>query len=116
LPAACTNAVSAFFLQPTQLTLLFLDIRCHRYWEQTFYEPSEPAQSNFLLQPIASLQWKGLNWMMGYLLKPISFERFLKSVSKVLQMIFKVIQLPLLRRTPCRSSAIVFGISVPTGK
>lgn len=87
LMGACSNAIEAMsFLQTTSVDLLFLDIQMPRLLGTTFIRTLKDPPKVIFTTAYRKFAIEGFELdAVDYLLKPISFERFLKAVNKVLQ-------------------------------
>lgn len=79
------NAVSAFdFLQSTEVDLIFLDIQMPKLTGIDFLKTLKNPPKVIFTTAFREYALEGYELEVSdYLLKPISFERFLKSISKV---------------------------------
>jgi DNA-binding LytR/AlgR family response regulator len=88
LAGTCTNAVEALsFLQTNVVDLLFLDIQMPQILGTNFIRTFKNPPKVIFTTAYRKFAVEGFELdAVDYLLKPISFERFLKAVNKVLQM------------------------------
>ena len=88
LSGTCTNAVEALsFLQTNTVDLLFLDIQMPQILGTNFIRTLKNPPKVIFTTAYRKFAVEGFELdAVDYLLKPISFERFLKAVNKVLQM------------------------------
>ena len=87
LAGTCTNAVEALsFLQTNTVDLLFLDIQMPQILGTNFLRTLKNPPKVIFTTAYRKFAVEGFELdAVDYLLKPISFERFLKAVNKVLQ-------------------------------
>ena len=87
LAGCCANAVEAWqMLQKTHIDLLFLDIQMPQILGTDFIRTLKKAPKVIFTTAYRKYAVEGFELdAVDYLLKPISFERFLKAVNKVLQ-------------------------------
>lgn len=87
LTGTCSNAVEALsFLQKTAVDLLFLDIQMPQLLGTDFIRTLKDPPKVIFTTAYRKFAVEGFELdAVDYLLKPISFERFLKAVNKVLQ-------------------------------
>jgi len=97
LAGACTNAVEAIsFLKDHPVDLLFLDIQMPQLLGTNFIRTLKSPPKVIFTTAFRKYALEGFELdAVDYLLKPISFERFLKGVNKVLQMNLPVDHSPL---------------------
>ena len=88
LAGSCSNAIEAIsFLKDHQVDLLFLDIQMPQLLGTNFIRTLKSAPKVIFTTAYRKYAVEGFELdAVDYLLKPISFERFLKAVNKVLQM------------------------------
>jgi DNA-binding LytR/AlgR family response regulator len=88
LTGICNNAVEAIsFLNEHHVDLLFLDIQMPQLLGTTFIRTLKNAPKVIFTTAFREYAVEGFELdAVDYILKPISFERFLKAVNKVLQM------------------------------
>src|SRR5215207_6226111 len=86
----CSNAVEAIsFLKEHQVDLLFLDIQMPQLLGTNFIRTLKNAPKVIFTTAFRKYAVEGFELdAVDYILKPISFERFLKAVNKVMQMNF----------------------------
>ena len=84
----CTNAVEAIsFLKDNRVDLLFLDIQMPHLLGTSFLRTLKNPPNVIFTTAYRKYAVEGFELdAVDYLLKPISFERFLKGVNKVLQL------------------------------
>ena len=118
LAGTCTNAVEAIsFLQTNTVDLLFLDIQMPQMLGTNFIRTFKNLPKVIFTTAYRKYAVEGFELdAVDYLLKPISFERFLKAVNKVLQMNLQSNNAALLRQNIILKLHNLFCISVPTGK
>src|SRR5258706_1463001 len=87
LTGSCSNAVEAIsFLKEQQVDLLFLDIQMPQLLGTDFIRTLKNAPKVIFTTAYRKYAVEGFELdAVDYLLKPISFDRFLKSVNKILQ-------------------------------
>ena len=87
LAGTCTNAVEALsFLQSNTVDLLFLDIQMPYILGTNFIRTLKNPPKVIFTTAFRKYAIEGFELdAVDYLLKPISFDRFLKSVNKILQ-------------------------------
>jgi DNA-binding LytR/AlgR family response regulator len=87
LVGTCENAVQALqLLQKFQVDLIFLDIQMPQIMGTDFIRTLKKAPKIIFTTAFRKYAIEGFELdAVDYLLKPISFERFLKAVNKVLQ-------------------------------
>src|SRR5258706_850824 len=87
LAGTCTNAVEALsFLQSNTVDLLFLDIQMPYILGTNFIRALKNPPKVIFTTAYRKYAIEGFELdAVDYLLKPISFDRFLKAVSKVMQ-------------------------------
>ena len=90
LTGACSNAVEAIsFLKEHPVDLLFLDIQMPQLLGTNFIRTLKNPPKVIFTTAFRKYAVEGFELdAVDYILKPISFERFLKAVNKVLQMNF----------------------------
>src|SRR5215216_1211567 len=88
LTGTCSNAVEAIsFLKEHQVDLLFLDIQMPQLLGTDFIRTLKNAPKVIFTTAYRKYALEGFELdAVDYLLKPISFERFLKAVNKVLRL------------------------------
>ena len=88
LSGICSNAVEAIsFLKDNAVDLLFLDIQMPHLLGTNFLRTLKNAPKVIFTTAYRKYALEGFELdAVDYLLKPISFERFLKGVNKVLQL------------------------------
>ena len=88
LAGTCSNAIEALaFLQKNPVDLLFLDIQMPRLLGTDFLRTLNKPPKVIFTTAHRKFAVEGFDLdAVDYLLKPISFERFLKSVNKVLRL------------------------------
>lgn len=88
LAGDCSNAVEAIsFLKDTRVDLLFLDIQMPHLLGTNFIRTLKNPPKVIFTTAYRKYAVEGFELdAVDYLLKPISFERFLKAVNKVLQL------------------------------
>ncbi len=91
LAGTCSNAVEAIsFLKEHSVDLLFLDIQMPQLLGTNFIRTLKNPPKVIFTTAYRKYAIEGFELdAVDYILKPISFERFLKAVNKVLQMNFK---------------------------
>jgi DNA-binding LytR/AlgR family response regulator len=87
LAGTCANAMEAIdFLQKHHIDLLFLDIQMPQLLGTTFIRTLKNPPKVIFTTAFRKYAVEGFELdAVDYLLKPISFERFLKAVNKILQ-------------------------------
>jgi DNA-binding LytR/AlgR family response regulator len=87
LAGTCANAVEAIsFLKDNQVDLLFLDIQMPQLLGTNFIRTLKNPPKVIFTTAFRKYALEGFELdAVDYLLKPISFERFLKAVNKILQ-------------------------------
>ena len=87
LAGTCSNAVEAIsFLKEQQVDLLFLDIQMPQLLGTDFIRTLKNAPKVIFTTAYRKYAVEGFELdAVDYILKPISFQRFLKAVNKVLQ-------------------------------
>jgi len=92
LAGTCANAVEAIsFLKDHQVDLIFLDIQMPQLLGTNFIRTLKSSPKVIFTTAFRKYALEGFELdAVDYLLKPISFERFLKGVNKVLQINFPV--------------------------
>src|SRR5688572_7576643 len=90
LAGVCSNAVEAIsFLKEYHVDLLFLDIQMPQLLGTNFIRTFKNPPKVIFTTAFRKYAVEGFELdAVDYILKPISFERFLKAVNKVLQMDF----------------------------
>src|SRR5215217_4804068 len=90
LAGMCSNAVEAIsFLKEHTVDLLFLDIQMPQLLGTNFIRTLKNAPKVIFTTAFRKYAVEGFELdAVDYILKPISFERFLKAVNKVMQMNF----------------------------
>src|SRR5215207_2586180 len=90
LTGVCSNAVEAIsFLNEHHVDLLFLDIQMPQLLGTNFIRTLKNAPKVIFTTAFRKYAVEGFELdAVDYILKPISFERFLKAVNKVLQINF----------------------------
>jgi len=88
LTGTCNNAVEAItFLKDHQVDLIFLDIQMPQLFGTSFLRTLKNPPRVIFTTAFRKYALEGFELdAVDYLLKPISFERFLKAVNKILQM------------------------------
>ena len=88
LAGSCTNAVEALsFLQSNKVDLLFLDIQMPHILGTNFIRTLKNPPKIIFTTAYRKYAVEGFELdAVDYLLKPISFDRFLKAVNKILQL------------------------------
>ena len=88
LAGTCSNAVEAVsFLKEHPVDLLFLDIQMPQLLGTNFIRTLKNPPKVIFTTAYRKYAVEGFEFdAVDYLLKPISFERFLKAVNKVLQL------------------------------
>lgn len=91
LAGTCSNAVEAIsFLKEHAVDLLFLDIQMPQLMGTNFIRTLKNPPKVIFTTAFRKYAVEGFELdAVDYILKPISFERFLKGVNKVLQLNFK---------------------------
>ncbi len=91
LAGTCSNAVEAIsFLNEQSVDLLFLDIQMPQLLGTNFIRTLKNPPKVIFTTAFRKYAVEGFELdAVDYILKPISFERFLKAVNKVLQINFK---------------------------
>ncbi|MBD0284587.1 MAG: response regulator transcription factor [Flavisolibacter sp.] len=94
LTGTCSNAVEAVsFLKQHPVDLLFLDIQMPQLLGTNFIRTLKNPPKTIFTTAYRKYAIEGFELdAVDYILKPISFERFLKAVNKVLQMAFTATQ------------------------
>jgi len=87
LSGICSNALEAIpFLQENQVDLLFLDIQMPQLLGTNFIRTLKNPPKVIFTTAYRKYALEGFELdAVDYILKPISFERFLKAVNKILQ-------------------------------
>jgi len=90
LAGTCSNAIEAIsFLKDHQVDLMFLDIQMPQLLGTNFIRTLKAPPKVIFTTAYRKYALEGFELdAVDYLLKPISFERFLKGVNKVLQINF----------------------------
>jgi DNA-binding LytR/AlgR family response regulator len=101
LKGSCNNAVEAIsFLKDHQIDLLFLDIQMPQLLGTNFIRTLKSPPKVIFTTAFRKYALEGFELdAVDYLLKPVSFERFLKAVNKVLQVNLSSIPDPLLNES-----------------
>ena len=88
LAGSCTNAVEALsFLQSNTVDLLFLDIQMPHILGTNFIRTLKNPPKVIFITAFRKYALEGFELdAVDFLLKPISFDRFLKAVNKILQL------------------------------
>src|ERR1700741_431887 len=88
LAGSCTNAVEALsFLQSNNVDLLFLDIQMPHILGTNFIRTLKNPPKVIFITAYRKYALEGFELdAVDFLLKPISFDRFLKAVNKILQL------------------------------
>ena len=96
LVGSCSNAVEAFtFLNDHQVDLLFLDIQMPQLLGTNFIRTLKNPPKVIFTTAYRNYAIEGFELdAVDYLLKPISFERFLKAINKVMQLNLGVESVP----------------------
>ena len=96
LAGTCSNAVEAIsFLNNHPVDLLFLDIQMPQLLGTNFIRTLKNAPKVIFTTAYRKYAVEGFELdAVDYILKPISFERFLKAVNKVLQMNLRSVNVP----------------------
>ena len=96
LTGTCSNAVEAIsFLKQHPVDLLFLDIQMPQLLGTNFIRTLKNPPKVIFTTAYRKYAIEGFELdAVDYILKPISFERFLKAVNKVLQINFTTSQTP----------------------
>lgn len=102
LTGTCSNAVEAIsFLKEHSVDLLFLDIQMPQLLGTNFIRTLKNPPKVIFTTAYRKYAVEGFELdAVDYLLKPISFERFLKAVNKVLQLNIATAQPTILMPTP----------------
>jgi DNA-binding LytR/AlgR family response regulator len=110
LKGVCNNAVEAIsFLKDHQIDLLFLDIQMPQLLGTNFIRTLKSPPKVIFTTAFRKYALEGFELdAVDYLLKPISFERFLKAVNKVLQVNLPSIPDPLLRENKEANSSFLY--------
>jgi DNA-binding LytR/AlgR family response regulator len=92
LTGTCTNAVEAItFLKDHPVDLMFLDIQMPQLLGTNFIRTLKSPPKVIFTTAFRKYALEGFELdAVDYLLKPISFERFLKGINKVMQINFSV--------------------------
>jgi two-component SAPR family response regulator len=101
LAGTCTNAVEALsFLQSNTVDLLFLDIQMPHILGTNFIRTLKNPPKVIFTTAYRKYAIEGFELdAVDFLLKPISFDRFLKSVNKILQVNFQSNEASLQQKT-----------------
>ena len=85
LTGSFTNGIEALpFMKSQQVDLVFLDIQMEKFTGLQFLESLEKHPKIIIVSAYSEYAVKGFDYSVSdYLLKPYSFERFLKAVDKV---------------------------------
>src|SRR6187551_596442 len=96
LAGTCANAVEAIsFLKDHPIDLIFLDIQMPQLLGTNFIRTLKSPPKVIFTTAYRKYAVEGFELdAVDYILKPISLERFLKAVNKVLQMNLKTEQVP----------------------
>src|SRR5215471_4097293 len=96
LAGVCSNAIEAIsFLKENHVDLLFLDIQMPQLLGTSFIRTLKSPPKVIFTTAYRKYAVEGFELdAVDYILKPISFERFLKAVNKVLQTSLTTSQLP----------------------
>ena len=96
LTGTCASAVEAIsFLKDNHVDLIFLDIQMPQLLGTNFIRTLKMPPKVIFTTAFRKYALEGFELdAVDYLLKPISFERFLKGVNKVLQINFPTDQIP----------------------
>jgi DNA-binding LytR/AlgR family response regulator len=88
LVKSCTNAVEAFsVIQQKPIDLIFLDIQMPQVSGIDLLKSLKPRPRVILTTAFREYAFEAFDLdVVDYLLKPISFERFLRSISKIYQL------------------------------
>src|ERR1700733_2146414 len=88
LVASCGNAVDALaLLQRNKIDLLFLDIQMPHIFGTDFMRTLSNPPKVIFTTAFRKFAVEGFDlYVVDYLLKPISFERFLEAVNKVMRL------------------------------
>jgi len=91
LKTVCKNAMEAnAYLNQNQVDLLFLDIEMPKLSGMAFLRSLSNSPAVIFTTAYAQYALEGYNFnVIDYLLKPISFERFLQASNKALQLLYK---------------------------
>jgi DNA-binding LytR/AlgR family response regulator len=110
LKGVCNNAVEAIsFLKDHQIDLLFLDIQMPQLLGTNFIRTLKSPPKVIFPTAVRNYALEGFERdAVDYLLKPISFDRFLKAVNKVLQVNLPSIPDPLLRENKEANSSFLY--------
>lgn len=94
LAGTCSNAVEAIsFLKEHPVDILFLDIQMPQLLGTNFIRTLKNPPKIIFTTAYRKYAVEGFELdAVDYILKPISFERFLKAVNKILQINFKTVQ------------------------
>src|SRR3954468_6030974 len=120
LSGTCSNAVEAVsFLKEYPVDLLFLDIQMPQLLGTNFIRTLKNPPKVIFTTAYRKYAVEGFELdAVDYLLKPISFERFLKAVNKVLQLNISSAQaMPISATKKSKTGNLIrFCISVPKEK
>jgi len=108
LVGSCSNAVGAIsFLQEHSVDLLFLDIQMPQLLGTNFIRTLKNPPKIIFTTAYRKYAVEGFELdAVDYILKPISFERFLKAVNKVLQIKTGIEQAPLLKEKHTETNSL----------
>jgi DNA-binding LytR/AlgR family response regulator len=89
LAKKCNNALeAAAFLHRNKVDLIFLDIKMPELTGMDFLKTLSDPPAVIITTAYAEYALEGYEYsVIDYLLKPVSFERFLKAVNKVIKML-----------------------------
>src|SRR5215216_5727408 len=92
LTGTCSNAVEAIsFLKENPVDLLFLDIQMPQLLGTNFIRTLKSPPKVIFTTAFRKYALEGFELdAVDYLLKPISFERFLKGINKIMQINFSI--------------------------
>lgn len=99
--AACRNALEAYaVLQTGQVDVLFVDIKMPELTGLQFIKSLETKPAIIITTAYSEFAVEGFDLgVMDYLLKPISFERFLKAVQRITRPPLSEASLPVAEET-----------------